>query len=131
MKHISVLFLYFTSFICIGENVNPLLGTWITDYERTILSIEDGRTAKKCFEMKYCGESKIIFTQNEMTTRHVSKGLDLGEITVLYEIKSINIDSIEIYLPESDFSFTYALDEHGFYYRVEEKGYTEYFILEK
>lgn len=131
MKHI-LLFLLVLNFKCFGDSINPLIGHWKTDVNKTFASAKVGSKARECFKQKLCGSTDFIFSRNELTSITYSQcGEVLMKHSEPYEVKSYKGNEITIYFPKQEKTFTYKIETDMIYYSSEEHGFTEYFVLQK
>ncbi|MDO6569278.1 hypothetical protein Q4561_19610 [Alteromonas sp. 1_MG-2023] len=131
MRYI-LLFGLILSFQCIPEDINPLIGHWKPDLNRSLASTEKGSKAYHCFKIKLCGSTDMIFSETELTSiSYTGKGAELMRDSEPYEITSYIGNQISIYFPNKESSFIYHLKSEILYYSSEKHGFTEFFVLQK
>ncbi|GAB2990959.1 hypothetical protein [Psychrosphaera aestuarii] len=131
MRHTLFLVLML-SFYCHSESLNPLIGHWKTDHERTLASTKKNTKAYQCFQQKLCGTTDLIFSENELISISYSQdGEEIMRYSEPYKITSFKGNEITIYYPKKDKNFSYQIKSNVFYYSSEEHGFTEYFLLKK
>lgn len=120
------------SFQCFAEGINPLLGHWKPDLERSLASTVKDSKAHLCFKNKLCGSTDMIFSETELTSiSYTSTGEELIRFSEPYEIRSYIGNEITIYYPKKETSFIYQFKANVLYYTSEKHGFTEYFVLQK